>query len=71
MGSFSELQPRPEIKMLSLSSPLSLSFAGPASGVSPRVQMKAATTPKFAYGLPGGAPRRSHPPAPATLSHPH
>ena len=40
--------------MLSLSSPLSLSFAGPASGVSPRVQMKAATTPKFAYGLPGG-----------------
>ena len=39
---------------LSLSSPLSLSFAGPASGVSPRVQMKAATTPKFAYGLPGG-----------------
>ena len=40
--------------VLSLSSPLSLSFAGPASGVSPRVQMKAATTPKFAYGLPGG-----------------
>ena len=40
--------------MLSFSSPLSLSFAGPASGVSPRVQMKAATTPKFAYGLPGG-----------------
>ena len=40
--------------MLALSSPLSLSFAGPASGVSPRVQMKAATTPKFAYGLPGG-----------------
>ena len=57
--------------VLSLSSPLSLSFAGPASGVAPSVQMKAAATPKFAYGLPGGAPRRSHPPAPATLSHPH
>ena len=40
--------------VLSLSSPLSLSFAGPASGVAPRVEMKAATTPKFAYGLPGG-----------------
>ena len=40
--------------VLSLSSPLSLSFAGPASGVAPQIQMKAATTPKFAYGLPGG-----------------
>ena len=39
--------------MLALSSPLSLSFAGPASGVAPQIQMKAATTPKFAYGLPG------------------
>ena len=43
-----------KIMVLSLSSPLSLSFAGPASGVAPSVQMKAATTPKFAYGLPGG-----------------
>ena len=42
--------------MLALSSPLSLSFAGPASGVglASAPQMKAATTPKFAYGLPGG-----------------
>ena len=41
--------------MLSLSSPLSLSFAGPASGVSMKSapQMVAANN-KFAYGLPGG-----------------
>ena len=35
--------------VLSLSSPLSLSFAGPASGVAPRVEMKAATTPTVSY----------------------
>ena len=41
--------------MLALSSPLSLSFAGPASGVSMKSapQMVAANN-KFAYGLPGG-----------------
>ena len=41
--------------VLSLSSPLSLSFAGPASGVSMKSapQMVAANN-KFAYGLPGG-----------------
>ena len=50
--------------MLSLSCQVT-SFAGSAAGLSKVAPtMKAATTPKFAYGLPGGAPRHSRLPSP-------